>query len=71
VIPQRWPILAWWTNCSKRSRPSQCLPSVFSLSPWERAGVRASDRTFLPSPSPHRGEGIKTNQPYFWRLCDE
>ena len=36
AIPQRLPILAWWKNCSKRSRPSLChrKPTIpYPLSP--------------------------------------
>ncbi len=47
AIPQRLPILAWWKNCSKRSRPSLCHHKL----------------TDPLHPLPTKGEDINTHSP--------
>jgi len=42
--------VVWFSHSPQRRREQTVLGMVFSLSLWERAGVRASGRRDVPSP---------------------
>jgi len=44
------PCAVWFSHSPQRRREQTVLGMVFSLSLWERAGVRASGRRDVPSP---------------------
>lgn len=60
AIPRLSPILAWWRNCSKRSRPSRCRHNHKCRMATRTRFIRP---TTLPLPSLKPGEGNIKNPP--------